>query len=209
MDEKKKMVEALLSDTPQETVMNLMRLQGRDITNKKKVFCDVCDSNGDLSKGGYIIYKAKKTPDFVCEYCWKDYVLPEKPILDTENKKDSFRYGIGRDIKDDDKVTILNPNNTFTENLLNVRANPSKYGLNSSTFTWNVIPKNDNGTFPKVEITEEDKPKAFCCGCEKLFPKSSLKICGKCKLVSYCSIQCQNKDWKGKHKNECVDRKDK
>jgi hypothetical protein len=39
------------------------------------------------------------------------------------------------------------------------------------------------------------------CGNQNCF-KKGIKLCGNCKLISYCSVECQRIDWK-KHKNTC------
>lgn len=39
-------------------------------------------------------------------------------------------------------------------------------------------------------------------GCQEKYSK----ICGRCKQVFYCSVQCQTNDWKTRHKNVCVRR---
>ena len=40
--------------------------------------------------------------------------------------------------------------------------------------------------------------KAICGNCKQ----KGASICGQCKYVSYCSIECQRADWP-KHKEEC------
>jgi len=39
-----------------------------------------------------------------------------------------------------------------------------------------------------------------CCGAAS----SSLKRCGGCHAVSYCSVDCQRNDWKAGHKTSCT-----
>jgi hypothetical protein len=41
----------------------------------------------------------------------------------------------------------------------------------------------------------------ICHNCEKLHP--SLKRCGQCRAVHYCSPECQKADWIKQHKREC------
>ena len=44
-----------------------------------------------------------------------------------------------------------------------------------------------------------------CCSkCRKRLPKKELKLCSGCATARYCSKKCQVKDWKRKHKNDCV-----
>jgi len=45
----------------------------------------------------------------------------------------------------------------------------------------------------------------FSCSfsfCEKILRKRELKFCGRCRLVGYCSKECQTKDWL-KHRPNC------
>jgi len=59
--------------------------------------------------------------------------------------------------------------------------------------------------------------KRLCHSCSKVEPEGdkSFRYCGQCKIVSYCSKECQRKDWKGgeglhtkigeaPHKNMCI-----
>jgi TPR repeat protein len=39
-----------------------------------------------------------------------------------------------------------------------------------------------------------------CCYCKG---KGRVKLCNKCKLVSYCSVECQKLDWKKWHRKYC------
>ena len=43
-------------------------------------------------------------------------------------------------------------------------------------------------------------PAASCCRCGKQGP--NLKVCGRCKAVSYCSVECQRSHW-SEHKLSC------
>ncbi|GFH56055.1 predicted protein [Chaetoceros tenuissimus] len=45
---------------------------------------------------------------------------------------------------------------------------------------------------------------SHCGHCYKFLPKQERKLCAKCKLVAYCSKECQVKDWKTHKKNSCV-----
>ena len=42
--------------------------------------------------------------------------------------------------------------------------------------------------------------------CDKVLKKEKLLVCRGCKSAHYCSKLCQKKDWKFKHRNECVDK---
>jgi hypothetical protein len=45
------------------------------------------------------------------------------------------------------------------------------------------------------------KPAKPCAQCGELFPK--LKLCTRCRSVSYCSKECQVAHWKAGHKQVC------
>lgn len=53
-------------------------------------------------------------------------------------------------------------------------------------------------TFISPLLTGEMDGVCNVCG------KRSTSVCSRCKLVHYCSRQCQSKDWKKDHKNNCV-----
>ncbi|KAJ3410979.1 hypothetical protein HDV05_002956 [Chytridiales sp. JEL 0842] len=60
----------------------------------------------------------------------------------------------------------------------------------------------------KVPEEERDnnfmlKDKSGCRTCGKEAEDTKLMKCGNCGRVYYCSAECQKKDWKLQHKNEC------
>lgn len=44
---------------------------------------------------------------------------------------------------------------------------------------------------------------ACCFWCEKNKLSAKLFLCTRCKVVSYCGRECQSRDWKAHHKEEC------
>mmetsp|Transcript_396 Transcript_396/g.822 ORF Transcript_396/g.822 Transcript_396/m.822 type:complete len:135 (-) Transcript_396:156-560(-) len=42
-----------------------------------------------------------------------------------------------------------------------------------------------------------------CCGAQPTDPNQRLKRCGGCRVVRYCSVECQNDDWRYSHHLEC------
>jgi len=42
-----------------------------------------------------------------------------------------------------------------------------------------------------------------CCGAQPTDPTQRLKRCGGCRVVRYCSVECQNDDWRYSHHLEC------
>jgi MYND finger len=53
----------------------------------------------------------------------------------------------------------------------------------------------------KKELKKQVK-RGHCLGCAIEFPVADLSHCSRCKIVSYCSENCQRKDWKN-HKELC------
>eukprot|EP01084_Bolivina_argentea_P248434 415577_1 len=54
--------------------------------------------------------------------------------------------------------------------------------------------------FEKKKDIQKKLNKFVCCYCKK---KGKLKSCTGCMVQMYCSILCQKKDWKKKHRNKC------
>lgn len=44
-----------------------------------------------------------------------------------------------------------------------------------------------------------------CTNCNKSL--EIIRVCGKCKIVKYCSSECQLNDWRNGHKQRCFDLK--
>ena len=66
-----------------------------------------------------------------------------------------------------------------------------------------------NGTNYPMYITNLCKKmnkhhRCYLSECDKVLSQEKLLICGGCKSAHYCSKLCQKKDWKLKHKQECV-----
>lgn len=58
--------------------------------------------------------------------------------------------------------------------------------------------------FAKAKRVAVHLPKeGVCCCCFQKSNKSQLLKCGRCKAVSYCSRECQVKDWGSMHKQVC------
>mmetsp|Transcript_11392 Transcript_11392/g.21074 ORF Transcript_11392/g.21074 Transcript_11392/m.21074 type:complete len:186 (-) Transcript_11392:44-601(-) len=59
------------------------------------------------------------------------------------------------------------------------------------------------------EYIESIQPGTFnkrldsCANCEQVDKARKLKCCGGCKIVFYCSRECQVEDWKARHKHDC------
>lgn len=52
----------------------------------------------------------------------------------------------------------------------------------------------DNGPYPRYDR---------CANCTKVFP-NKMSRCSRCKIVKYCSRDCQSLHWKEVHKHSCV-----
>jgi len=55
------------------------------------------------------------------------------------------------------------------------------------------------GEFKERKLDKELKPEKICFVCKST---NNLKLCGKCKIIYYCSREHQSEDWK-RHKKEC------
>ena len=54
----------------------------------------------------------------------------------------------------------------------------------------------------QLKMSGDTKPKVcVVCGCDE--SKKQIKRCKKCKKATYCSRECQQKDWM-KHKKTCI-----
>jgi MYND finger len=54
------------------------------------------------------------------------------------------------------------------------------------------------------EVVELLKEPYICANCAKKVPQKELKRCGKCKIVKYCSGDCQKKHWLKFHRRQCT-----
>jgi len=60
--------------------------------------------------------------------------------------------------------------------------------------------------FKEISWKESAEFETHCCAfCKQMVTEGvTLKKCGACKAVVYCSPQCQKKDWKADHKQKCL-----
>ena len=64
-------------------------------------------------------------------------------------------------------------------------------------------PALNSGSASGSGIKEVEIDNSVRCGsCDKTLSQSEAKVCGKCKIVAYCSRDCQLEDWKV-HKSSC------
>jgi hypothetical protein len=64
------------------------------------------------------------------------------------------------------------------------------------------ITEDDDDTFAPPVLPSFQPPKVVKCSCCFKMLVSGQKKCSKCKQVTYCSEECQRKDWP-KHKLDC------
>ncbi|GMT33043.1 hypothetical protein PFISCL1PPCAC_24340 [Pristionchus fissidentatus] len=56
---------------------------------------------------------------------------------------------------------------------------------------------------PYAAVVHDEFLSSVCSYCfDKSFEEKALSRCAKCKIVHYCSADCQKKDWRI-HKTEC------
>ena len=60
----------------------------------------------------------------------------------------------------------------------------------------------DDDNEPESSTPLPAPPSRRCWNCSKSSDDKQLKRCGRCKSVSYCSVECQRADWPG-HKSSC------
>ena len=56
----------------------------------------------------------------------------------------------------------------------------------------------------KNEMAKSQPKKGWCFLCNRFKEYSQLKVCSRCKLSQYCSVECQRADWPT-HKETCAD----
>lgn len=56
----------------------------------------------------------------------------------------------------------------------------------------------------RTEVVEILKNPVLCGGCGKNIPPNEVKRCGKCKIVKYCSPECQKTSWTRFHRRQCT-----
>ncbi len=49
-----------------------------------------------------------------------------------------------------------------------------------------------------------DEPARFCFACTKCGTGKTIKMCGRCHVAQYCSVECQRADWTRIHKQICT-----
>jgi hypothetical protein len=56
------------------------------------------------------------------------------------------------------------------------------------------------------ETTTPSEPQRFCqlCGEVERENEKRLVVCSACKVVCYCSVDCQRQDWSAGHRSECL-----
>ena len=65
----------------------------------------------------------------------------------------------------------------------------------------NAINNEVNSALP--EILEDDAIRSGCDKCRNRFEFDALKECGRCRLATYCSTDCQLSDWSA-HRHHCI-----
>lgn len=56
---------------------------------------------------------------------------------------------------------------------------------------------------PHLILLERSQLESTCSWCFRQPDTSALKKCSSCKIVRYCTAECQKKDWNHIHKKEC------
>lgn len=87
-----------------------------------------------------------------------------------------------------------------------MKKDPIMMSVNSETGIIERMPTSDYMLQKKGEqaignTTSAAPQQALCATCKK--HKTEMKRCSQCKVVMYCSVECQSKDWKNGHKANC------
>jgi ankyrin repeat protein len=76
-------------------------------------------------------------------------------------------------------------------------ADPKKESQKKTPLEW-AREGNFEAIVPLLEAA------GICGGCAKLIPADAVKRCSKCKIVKFCSAECQKRCWNRFHRKQCT-----
>ena len=198
--------------------LELARAANVNLTDATRVVCDICNTDGSESRGGYVLEEKPNSIaaqlgsfTYACSRCHATFTCAsEEERARLTGFEQAMKWGVGTDPKETMK---LDENKSFRDNVLSFKRFSEAHG---TTTSWTTnISRTKAGEVPLPEAerktgTNEDivQPlELMCKACRKILPKKDFKKCGRCMWVCYCSRECQREDWQ-KHKLDCVPRSD-
>ena len=132
----------------------------------------------------------------ICHVCEADYTSTHQ---DENQKRINFGCRPCGDANLDEVSHVLNKEVYAVQMELRARQEPyeAKGILAPGLKEWGAAIENDINTRYAIPA-ECSQCSYYQCG-----KTTDLKSCAKCKIVKYCSRECQTADWKYEHKYEC------
>lgn len=155
----------------------------------KTLKCYVCDIPVYTLDKHFNVISYNKTKTAIKHhniYVHTDCLKSDKQILKNDEIMDIYCVICNESIK--------SPYTEYVNSIDFISLNHSTHHLNCSEKCLKKGRKN-------ARQREELEVKIKCNNCQSM--KDSMKKCGRCKRVYYCSIECQKNNWKD-HKKDCV-----
>lgn len=218
-------------DTIRAHRIRLEQLFDLDIDDRAAVYrCDVCARNSmDCGNGGWVLHERDDpVPTFVCNECKAHYVdavpserderyrvvfaaywyfaSPRSPTIRANYKPThrlpsyveamrslSYHYGIGLKAQSSEPMDATQP---FLVNIHTTRCR------DAVPHFFDTARSNFGAPLHSTNCMDGERS-MLCMVCYVPWKSNEFGQCGHCKMIRYCSRDCQRSDWK-RHKGECA-----